>query len=64
MICDRLNLIELEERAALLEQGLDSEPLVRIVDDDDELRKGIAFLLSCEGIENKGFSSAEAYLSE
>lgn len=65
MISDRLNLIELEERAALLEKGLtSSEPLVRIVDDDDELRKGIAFLLSCEGIENKGFSSAEAYLSE
>ena len=60
MISDRLNLIELEERAALHEKGLtSSEPLVRIVDDDDELRKGIAFLLSCEGIENKGFSSAE-----
>ncbi len=38
--------------------------LVRIVDDDDEVAEGLAFLLSCADIRAVRYSSAEAFLNE
>ena len=38
-------------------------PLLRIVDDDEDVRASLAFMLACEGWETRAFASAEAFLS-
>lgn len=39
-------------------------PLVRVVDDDEELRESLVFLLHIEGWEAVGYGSAEQFLSD
>lgn len=38
-------------------------PLIRIVDDNDQLRQSVEFMLRCEGYEVQSFASAEAFLT-
>ena len=39
-------------------------PLIRIVDDDRDLRESLEFMLICEGYEVKSYESAKAYLTD
>lgn len=43
-------------------EALQANSIVRIVDDDDDLRKGLAFLLDCAGWKSKGYGSAADFL--
>ncbi|MDO4938282.1 MAG: response regulator [Sutterellaceae bacterium] len=38
-------------------------PLIRIVDDNEDLRRSLEFMLNCEGYETVSFESAEAFLA-
>lgn len=40
----------------------EAEPLIRLVDDDDDLRKALVFLLESEGWNVVGYSSAQKFL--
>ena len=40
-----------------------SDQLVHIIDDDDAVREGLAFLLQCHGIASKSYDSATTFLS-
>jgi two-component system response regulator FixJ len=40
-----------------------SDQLVHIIDDDDSVREGLAFLLQCHGIASKSYDSATTFLS-
>ena len=41
-----------------------SDQLVHIIDDDDAVREGLAFLLQCHGIASKSYDSATTFLSD
>ena len=41
-----------------------SDQLVHIIDDDDSVREGLAFLLQCHGIASKSYDSATTFLSD
>lgn len=43
---------------------INMRPLVRVVDDDEELRESLVFLLHIEGWEAVGYGSAEQFLSD
>lgn len=43
---------------------LQERALVRIVDDDEGLRKGLSFMLRCAGWKSRCYASAEAFLRE
>ncbi|MDO4937360.1 MAG: response regulator [Sutterellaceae bacterium] len=55
-----LDIQGLEQAVERLAQ--DQKPLVRIVDDEAELRQGLASLLMCEDLDYVAFASAEDYL--
>ena len=42
----------------------DLPPLIRIVDDDAELRESLEFMLACEGYETAAYPSAQAFLAD
>lgn len=44
-------------------QNTSSTPLVRVIDDNEEIRKSLEFLLRCEGYDVAMFENAEAFLS-
>ena len=41
----------------------DCRPLIRVVDDNDDTRDSLVFMLRCEGWETAAYSSAEAFLA-
>ena len=43
--------------------AMGSDQLVHIIDDDDSVREGLAFLLQCHGIASKSYDSATTFLS-
>jgi FixJ family two-component response regulator len=45
-------------------EALKDKSLVRIVDDDEGLRKGLAFMLKCAGWKTRAYGSAEEFLKE
>lgn len=52
-----------EERALLTDEEK-LKVLIRIVDDDEEVREALTFLLACRGWRTIAFESAEAFLRE
>ena len=52
-----------EERALLTDEEK-AKVLIRIVDDDEEVREALTFLLACRGWRTIAYESAEAFLRE
>lgn len=52
-----------EERALLTDEEK-LKVLIRIVDDDEEVREALTFLLACRGWRTIAYESAEAFLRE
>ena len=42
----------------------EADPLVRVVDDDPEVRSALDFMLTCEGYRVKCYESAKRFLAE